>query len=236
MTHKLVAAESKDGFEQKVSKQERSYQTIRQRILDGTYGPGYRLTIDTLAKEIGVSQVPIREATRRLEAEGWVIYRRNIGPQVSPIDHEKWAQAMVTLAVLEGYATAKAVPHMGAKEIHLLREGNASMKEAIESLDIIKFSHLNRQFHYEIYGSCPNGYLVDHIKDTWSRLDAIRVTVFTYIPQRSRSAIAEHEEIVELIEQGADFSKIERLAREHKMRTIQAYIDHRTKGEITLDE
>jgi DNA-binding GntR family transcriptional regulator len=58
------------------------------------------------------------------------------------------------------------------------------------------------------------------------RLDAIRVTVFAYIPQRSRLAIREHEAIIQAIEQGARFDKIERLAREHKLNTMRAYIDH----------
>lgn len=222
-----TAKPDRDGS-RNLSKQELSYRTIRERILDGTYGPGYRLTIDTLAKELGMSQVPIRESIRRLEAEGWVVYQRNIGPQVSPIDPERWAQAMTTLAVLEGYATAEAAFSIGPREIRRLREINASMKEAIESLDVMTFSQLNRQFHYEIYGSCPNTYLVDVIHDTWSRLDVIRVTVFAYIPQRSRSSVGEHEEIIQAIERKADPVEIERLAREHKLRTVRSYTDQKT--------
>lgn len=213
-----------------MSKQEQSYRTIRQRILDGTYGPGYRLTIDTLAKEFGVSQVPIREAIRRLEAQGWVLYPRNSGPVVSPIDRETWAEAMETLAVLEGYATAEAAAHMKPKDIARLRDINASMEEAVQALDVMTFSRLNRQFHYEIYRSCSNNYLVGRLKDTWERLDAIRVTVYTYIPSRSRMAIVEHEEIIQAIEQHARFSKIERLARKHKLLTMQVYIAHTVSG------
>lgn len=216
-----------------MSKQELSYRTIRQRMLDGTYGPGYRLTIDTLARELGMSQPPIREAMRRLEAEGWIVYRRNVGAQVAPVDRKKWAQAMATLAVLEGYATAEAAPHMGAEDLHRLRELNASMEKAIESLDILAFSRLNRQFHFDIYRNCSNDYLVDRLQETWSRLDAMRVTVFLYIPQRSRSAISEHEEIILAIERKADSFEIEQLARRHKMTTTQAYLAH-VESNVTL--
>ena len=62
-----------------VTKQERVYQAIRERILSGAYGPGYRVVIDALAEEFEVSALPVREAIRRLEAEGLVIYRPNAG-------------------------------------------------------------------------------------------------------------------------------------------------------------
>lgn len=209
-----------------MSKQERSYKIIRQRILDGTYGPGYRLTIDTLSKELGVSQVPIREAIRRLEAEGWILYKRNVGPQVSPIDREKWADTMETLCLLEGYATAGAARHMEPGDLDRLWELNTSMEEAVRAVDLMTFSQLNRKFHYQIYGRCTNEYLVQRLEETLARLDTIRTTVLMHVPHRARQALEEHEEIIRALEQEASFDNIERLAREHKRRTMQAYIDY----------
>jgi len=69
-----------------LSKHERAYAVIRQRILDGAYQPGHRLVIGTLAGELGISTVPVREAIRRLEAEGRVVYRHNAGARVTPVD------------------------------------------------------------------------------------------------------------------------------------------------------
>jgi len=68
------------------SKQEYAYAAIRRRILDGAYPPGHRLVIRTLADELGVSSVPVREAIRRLEAEGRVVHRHNAGSRVAPVD------------------------------------------------------------------------------------------------------------------------------------------------------
>ena len=53
-----------------LTKQERVYRAVRERILSGTYGPGFRVVIDALAEEFGVSALPVREAIWRLEAEG----------------------------------------------------------------------------------------------------------------------------------------------------------------------
>ena len=61
------------------SKSQQAYRFIRERIDDGRYVPGYRLVLGQIAKELDVSVVPVREAIRRLEAEGLVTFERNVG-------------------------------------------------------------------------------------------------------------------------------------------------------------
>ena len=53
-----------------MNKQERTYEILRDRIHSGVYAPLARLNIDALARELGVSPIPVREALRRLEAQG----------------------------------------------------------------------------------------------------------------------------------------------------------------------
>ena len=69
-----------------VNKQERTYTILRDRIHSGSFAPLERLNIDALARELGVSPIPVREALRRLEAEGWVRFTPNVGAVVSPVD------------------------------------------------------------------------------------------------------------------------------------------------------
>ena len=58
------------------TKQQQVYEVLRERILSGAYGPGFRVVIDQVAAEFAVSALPVREAIRRLEAEGLIVYRR----------------------------------------------------------------------------------------------------------------------------------------------------------------
>src|SRR5579859_6872229 len=127
-----------------VTKQERVYQAIRERILSGAYGPGYRVVIDALAEEFEVSGLPVREAIRRLEAEGLVIYRPNAGAQVAPADPGLFDEEMT---VLEGYGTALAAPCMGDADIARLAEINDEMAAAMAELDSLRFGRLNQEFH-----------------------------------------------------------------------------------------
>lgn len=209
------------------SKQEHAYQVIRQRILDGTYGPGYRLVIDALARELGVSPVPVREAIRRLEAEGWVVYRAHAGAEVAPADPRQWEHLMEVLAVLEGAATAAAAPRLAAVDLQHLESINRAMAEALEALDVMAFGRLNRRFHFTIYAGCPNPYLIELLHQTWDRLDRIRSTIFRYVPHRGWESIEEHRQLLEMIRAGAEPEAIEAFARQHKLRTVAAYRTNR---------
>lgn len=205
------------------TKQERVYQEIRERILSGAYGPGFRVVIDALAGEFAVSALPVREAIRRLEAEGLVIFRPNAGAQVAPADPGLFIEEMTVLSVLEGYATAIAAPALGAAELAHLNEINESMVEAMQRLDTLNFGRLNQSFHAYIYEHCPNSALVDMLRDVTRRLDAIRRTVFVQIPYRGATSIAEHRALLELIEKRAAPTKIEALARAHKLHTVDSF-------------
>jgi DNA-binding GntR family transcriptional regulator len=206
-----------------MTKQERVYRAIRERILSGAYGPGYRVVIDTLATEFAVSALPVREAIRRLEAEGLVIYRPNAGAQVAPAEPGVFDEEMTVLAVLEGYATALAAPEMDEAGIRRLVEINDSMVGAMERLDALSFGRLNQEFHGVIYEHCPNATLVETLGDVARRLDMIRRTVFVQIPYRGAASIAEHKQLIALIEKRAPAEKIERAAREHKLHTVESF-------------
>jgi DNA-binding GntR family transcriptional regulator len=208
-----------------ITKQERVYQEIRERILSGAYGPGYRVVIDTLAEEFEVSALPVREAIRRLEAEGLVIYRPNAGAQVAPADPGVFDEEMSVLAVLEGYGTALAAPRLGPTEITQLTEINDEMEAAMAELDSLRFGRLNQEFHSHIYEYCPNVALVGMLRDVARRLDAIRRTVFVQIPYRGSASVAEHKALVALISRNAPAAEIELAAREHKLNTVRTFHD-----------
>jgi DNA-binding GntR family transcriptional regulator len=213
-----------------VTKQERVYQVVRERILSGAYGPGYRVVIDALAEEFEISALPVREAIRRLEAEGLVVYRPNVGAQVAPADPGVFDEEMTVLALLEGYATALAAPHLGKAGLKQLRAINDQMVAAADRLDSLEFGRLNQEFHAVIYEHCPNSALVSMLRDVARRLDAIRRTVFVQIPYRGSQSVAEHAELIDLIAASVPAAKLEAKAREHKLHTVASFRDWRSKA------
>jgi len=202
-----------------VNKQERTYEILRDRIHTGVYAPNARLNIDALARELGVSPIPVREALRRLEAQGWVRFKPNAGAVVSPVDTTSWEQAMVALAVLEGAATAEAQRHLRASDFTRLRKLAADMQ--VEQ-DPVRSGRLNRRLHEVIVARCGNAWLLDLLRQTHDRLDLVRSTMFAYLPERAAEAAREHARLIELLE-GGDAAELERYARWHKLRTVEAY-------------
>jgi len=207
-----------------VNKQERTYTVLRDRIHSGAFAPRARLNIDALARELGVSAIPVREALRRLEAEGWVKFQPNVGAIVAPVDATAWEQQMLAVAILEGAATADAAAHLTPSDLARVRKLAAEMEQMAADGDLARFSRLNRRLHAVILARCANGYLLELLEQTSQRLDRLRDTMFSYLPERSAAAVAEHQRLIELLE-GGDLAEVERYARWHKMQTVEAYRD-----------
>jgi DNA-binding GntR family transcriptional regulator len=205
-----------------VNKQERTYTVLRDRIHSGALAPRARLNIDALARELGVSAIPVREALRRLEAEGWVKFQPNVGAIVAPVNATAWEQEMVAVAILEGAATADAAAHLSPSDLAEIKALAAEMERIAAEGDPVEFSRLNRRLHALIIGRCANEYLIELLDQTNRRLDRIRDTMFAYLPERTKAAAGEHTRLIELLEAG-DSAEIERYARWHKLQTVEAY-------------
>ena len=210
-----------------VRKHELAYSAVRERIISGDYAPGARLVIPKLAKELGVSALPVREALRRLEAEGLVQFEHNVGARVGMANMEEWESAMHVLSLLEGYATALSAEHLTDEDIGTLRELNASLAEALERSDIGSAKGLNRQFHVRIYEKCPNDYLMSLVRLGWARLDSLRGWEVYHLLMRGPHLVQEHAQLLDMIESKVPAAEIEAFARDHKLRTVEVYRQNR---------
>lgn len=205
------------------SKSEQAYHWLRERIRTRELEPGYRLVLSTIAQELGVSVVPVREAIRQLEAEGLVTYEHNVGARVSTLNRAAYFETMETVALLEGRATALSVPHLEAGHLAKAKELNEKMESLLTDFDPDTFTTLNKKFHTTLFHCCPNTRLKELVFEEWDRLDYFRVSTFRYIPERARASVEEHRRLIALIEAGAEPHYIEQRAREHRMRTSRSY-------------
>jgi DNA-binding GntR family transcriptional regulator len=221
------------------SKSEQAYAWIRSRISGHAFGPGYRLVLGSIAEELGMSVVPVREAIRRLEAEGLVTFERNVGARVTLVDESEYAHTMQTLGLVEGAATALSAPLLDAAALAAAAEVNEQMSRMLGHLDAHAFTELNRQFHSVLFEPCPNPRLLDLVHRGWARLSGIRDSTFAYVPGRAQHSVDEHTQILELIRSGAEPLEIELAARNHRWRTRDAFLDalhnrsHQTLGEVS---
>lgn len=214
-----TAGEIKPG-----SKSEQAYTSIKARIVEGTFSPGYRLVLVKIAEDLGFSVVPVREAIRRLEAEGLVKFERNVGATVSGIDPTEYLYTMQTLSIVEGAATALSAPLIDATAIARARAVNEEMRECLDHFDPVRFTALNQDFHSVLFEHCPNPHILDLVHRGWNRLASLRSSTFRFVPGRARESVREHEDLLQLIESQASADTIEHAARRHRAATLDAYL------------
>lgn len=212
------------------SKEQRAYETIKEQIANGTYGPGVRLVLDQLARDLQISAVPVREAIRRLEAEGWVDFQRNIGAHVATLDLAQFRAALESLALLEGYATAAAIPHLDTATLAAAQQVNDALRESLANFDPLGFTRLNHEFHEMICLRCPNAHLRSLLAREWERLNLLRRTTFSLAPGHAARAVDEHDVLLRLIGSGGEQAAVERAARQHKINTLISVVESSSCG------
>jgi len=208
------------------SKSERAYRLIKERIDSGQYVPGYRLVLAPIAAELGVSAVPVREAIRRLEAEGLITFERNVGAQVALIKETEYLHTMQTLALVEGFATALAAEAVTEEQLQRARTINETMRQSLDAFDPQRFTELNLEFHSVLFESCPNPHILDLVHKGWNRMRMLRKSSFSFVPGRAHESVDEHARLLDLIEQQASAQDIEFAAREHRLATLRAVLSN----------
>ena len=202
------------------------YENILDGIGQGLYKPGERLVISQLAKENATSEIPVREAVRRLESEGFIDMQANKSPYVKGFDPEKAINIFRMKGVLEGYATRLAIDYLTPLDIRHLQEINDEMR-ACEPTGK-KHGDLNMQFHLAIYDKIPQREWYDMISDLWKKWGITR-SVFAMEVDLIPGSIQDHDRIIQLLSE-KDYDGVEQCVRAHKERAGAVMSEHLRKG------
>src|SRR5258708_26520480 len=114
--HQLI-----DRFETVGNAAEPAYAVLREAIVTNTLKPGTRLRADDLAKRLGVSKTPVREALRKLQAEDLITVQPGNALTVKSISEEQLLEIYYTREALEGMAARLAAENCGQIELAKLR-------------------------------------------------------------------------------------------------------------------
>jgi DNA-binding GntR family transcriptional regulator len=120
---------------------------LRDRILGGELAPGSVVSQAHLARDLGVSRSPIREACRMLEREGLVVSRHNHRIQVADFSTDDLEQLYASRLVLEPLALAVRVPLLTAGELDEMATTLEEMRDAAAQRDYDRFTVPHERFH-----------------------------------------------------------------------------------------
>lgn len=137
-------------------------QTLAERIVSGRLEPGTRLRQDRIAEEFGASHVPVREAFRRLEAQGLAVSEPRRGVRVASFDLSEVREVAEMRAALEVLALRHAMPHLTQAILDAAEEANQLGEKAS---DINAWEDANRTFHRLILEPCGMPRLLAAIDD-----------------------------------------------------------------------
>ncbi len=175
------------------------YQRTRMAILSGEYQPGSVLRLRELARHNGVSTSPVREALRRLEAEGFVESTRHRGARVAPLSLPDMLDVYHVRIVLEVDALRLAIPHLTPADITEARILNTRAHELL-ALGDPSYHVWHRRFHFLLYDRSQSRWLLRLISSIWDHTNRYRAQMESHFTvDESRR---EHDRILEAIEQG----------------------------------
>lgn len=135
---------------------------LADRIVTGQLAPGMKLRQDHFAEEFGASHVPVREAFRRLEAQGLVVSEPRRGVRVASFDLKEVREVAEMRAALEGLALRHAAPHLTPA---ILDEAEQATVAGDNSRDVRSWEDANRRFHRLILTPCGMPRLLAAIDD-----------------------------------------------------------------------
>jgi DNA-binding GntR family transcriptional regulator len=143
------------------------YRELSQRLITGRITPGSTLSTRGIAHELGVSQMPVREALSRLAAEGAVEIRSKRKIVVPLMTEERFQDLLRCRVLLEPEAAVAALPYIDGARLRRLRAVDDAMGVALETGDVNTYMEGNYQFHFLIYHAQPRRTLNQLIETLW---------------------------------------------------------------------
>lgn len=190
---------------------------LRSMIFTGRLGVGVQLKQEALAQRFGVSRIPIREALKRLEAEGLIEHTKHQGSMVASKSIEDLMETLDIRIGLEARALTLAIPLLTKVDI---AESKEILARYDESDSPREWTELNLAFHLRLYRACGRPRLLKMIEDT-VRSIAVHLRAHQSSASGRKSPQTEHREILKASAAG-DVAKAVQLLEAHIEHTQQA--------------
>ena len=184
-----------DADTRKIPSHEVTYARLRDMILFGHLAPGAPVTIQGLIGDLGAGMTPVREAIRRLTAEGALLPQGNRRVAVPELSAEMLDQVAFARLAIEPKLAELAAPRLTPARIDRLEAFDARVNRAIESGSLPEYLAANHAFHFALYEAAEAPVLLDLARSLWLRAGpSLRAVIDRYgrdmAPDLHREALA----------------------------------------------
>jgi DNA-binding GntR family transcriptional regulator len=205
------------------TKSELAYENLKSEIINGMIKPGERIIIQTISKKYGISDIPVREALKKLEADGFVHSTPHVGVVVTLPDFENQGDLFEVRQLLEGRAVELAACKVSPAVLEELEQILEQMSRVCDN-DMISYSKLNDRFHNTIYAACGNKVLYKFIQQAWAMAPRTK-SIFHLVKSGARKSLEEHKKIYALLKEKDSAGAREAMQRhkEHGFRLLSDF-------------
>lgn len=170
------------------------YLWTKNAIIQGEFKPGEHITQESLTKKLGVSRTPVRDAMKRLEAEGLLITKPHCGAVIFQLSRENLNEIYDIRILMEQYCAAQTCIKASDEEIHSIEAISLRMPKFSKSSK--EFMQLDRQFHSLIctISGCTN--TVEILEGLWNKCDSFK-SIYYSLEGRANDTLMEHARIVQ---------------------------------------
>ena len=184
--------------EQEMSQGELAYARLYGAIRAGSFQPGDRLREVDVAERLSLSRTPVREALRKLEAEGVIEHRPRLGAVIRRLSHGEVVELYEMRLVLERTAAEMAAKHAAPAEVDVLEQLNTELSGAGSPEAA---AAINQDFHRPIYRAARNPFLLDAARALNNALMLLGPTTLA-TPERLKVVTGQHRDIIEAVRAG----------------------------------
>jgi DNA-binding GntR family transcriptional regulator len=213
-------AEETKGYEPMAMVVARS---IREAILDGRLRPGERIRQEDIARRLGTSRIPVREALRQLETEGLVTLVPHSGARVAVMDFDRFTELYRLREAVEPMAIGESASRLTHEQLDHLRKLVLIVEQTSD--DPLRWLEADRRFHLESYAAAPLPRVLSMIEGFWNQSQQYR-RAYLYTVRTGIDVVHyEHRLILEALER-RDAEDAANLQRLHIRRTRTTLAPH----------
>ena len=194
---------------------EATFQKLRALLVEGAIKPGSKLNERELAEQLNVSRTPIREAIRRLAADGLVELIANRGAIAIQLTREDIIHTFDVIATLEGYSGELAAKNISAQALIELEALQYEMMASYARRDLSSYYRLNIQIHNAINQAANNPVLQQLFSQVNARIEALRFRS-NQNGVKWEKAVGEHQEMLDALK-AHDSARMRKVMMQHVM-------------------
>lgn len=153
---------------------DRAYQRLAEQIMAGAFKPGQTMSMQRLAELLGTSTTPVREALRRLAAEGAVEIRAKRAVRIPRMTRARFSEIGDIRMALEGLAAGYAAERIKPAQLKSLKSLNVRMERCLANDEVARYLELNQAFHFGVYRAGEAPVALSIIESLWLQMGPIQ--------------------------------------------------------------